>query len=163
MQPKEEVFARISLRTSVQKLRSGPPNPGEKQAFWNGHPARTSMKKLRSEKLRADFPFPKESLGWGLDSEVPRLRNVSTEETLGSGVFGHSRWSASKGCSWPAQNIHPNKKVHLNKLFFNSVHTRCILKTCGIPTEQAILRKSKTPRKSPEKVDFSEPRLLQCT
>ena len=29
----------------------------EKQAFWNGHPARTSMKKLRSEKLRADFPF----------------------------------------------------------------------------------------------------------
>ena len=30
----------------------------EKQAFWNGHPARTSMKKLRSEKLRADFPFP---------------------------------------------------------------------------------------------------------
>ena len=30
----------------------------EKQSFWNGHPARTSMKKLRSEKLRADFPFP---------------------------------------------------------------------------------------------------------
>ena len=30
----------------------------EKQAFWNGHPTRTSMKKLRSEKLRADFPFP---------------------------------------------------------------------------------------------------------
>ena len=30
----------------------------KKQAFRNGHPARTSMKKLRSEKLRADFPFP---------------------------------------------------------------------------------------------------------
>ena len=30
----------------------------EKQAFRNGHPALTSMKKLRSEKLRADFPFP---------------------------------------------------------------------------------------------------------
>ena len=59
IQPKEEVFGRISLRTSGQKLRSGPPNPGKKQAFWNGHPARTSMKKLRSEKLRADFPFPK--------------------------------------------------------------------------------------------------------
>ena len=29
----------------------------EKQAFWNGHPARTSTKKLRSKKLRADFPF----------------------------------------------------------------------------------------------------------
>ena len=30
----------------------------EKQAFWHGHPGRTSMKKLRSEKLRADFSFP---------------------------------------------------------------------------------------------------------
>ena len=28
-QPKEEVLARISLRTSGQKLRSGPPNPGK--------------------------------------------------------------------------------------------------------------------------------------
>ena len=57
IQPKEEVFGRTSLRTSRQKLLSGPPNPG-KQAFRNGHPARTSMKKLRSEKLRADFSFP---------------------------------------------------------------------------------------------------------
>ena len=31
----------------------------EKQAIWNGHPARTSIEKLRSEKLRADFLFPK--------------------------------------------------------------------------------------------------------
>ena len=30
----------------------------EKEAFWHGHPTRTSMKKLRSEKLRADFSFP---------------------------------------------------------------------------------------------------------
>ena len=30
----------------------------QKQAFWNGHPARTSMKKLRSEKLQADFLVP---------------------------------------------------------------------------------------------------------
>ena len=29
IQPKEEVFGRISLRTSGQKLRSGPPNPGK--------------------------------------------------------------------------------------------------------------------------------------
>ena len=28
-----------------------------KQAFWYGHAARTSTKKLRSEKLRADFSF----------------------------------------------------------------------------------------------------------
>ena len=54
--PKTEVFGRTSLRTSGQKLRSGPPNPG-KQAFWHGHAARTSTKKLRSEKLRADFSF----------------------------------------------------------------------------------------------------------
>ena len=31
----------------------------EKQAFRNGHPTRTSMTRLRSEKLRADFSFPK--------------------------------------------------------------------------------------------------------
>ena len=29
IQPKEEVFGRRSLRTSGQKLRSGPPNPGK--------------------------------------------------------------------------------------------------------------------------------------
>ena len=62
IQPKEEVFGRISLRTSGQKLRSGPPNAG-KQTFCDGHPARTSMKKRRSEKLRADFSFP----SFGLD------------------------------------------------------------------------------------------------
>ena len=45
----------------AKKLRSGPPNPGKKQAVRHGHAARTSTKKLRSEKLRADFSFPKES------------------------------------------------------------------------------------------------------
>ena len=30
----------------------------EKEAFWHRHPARTSTKKLWSEKLRADFSFP---------------------------------------------------------------------------------------------------------
>ena len=38
----------------------------EKQAFRDGHPARTSMKKLRSEKLRADFSFPTSLIGAGL-------------------------------------------------------------------------------------------------
>ena len=48
----------------------------EKQAFWNGHPVRTSMKKLRSEKLRADFPFPnhrksgEESAGFSISIET---------------------------------------------------------------------------------------------
>ena len=31
--------------TSGQKLRSGPPSPGKKQAVWHGHPVRMSMKK----------------------------------------------------------------------------------------------------------------------
>ena len=58
-------------------------------------------------------------------------------------------------------------------LIINSVHTRCIVKTsgfkrvfvkigdfikfrlsCGIPREQVILRKSKAPRKLPEKWTF---------
>ena len=61
-QPKEEVFGRISLRTSGQKLRSEPQILEKKQAFGHRHPARTSMKKLRSEKLRADFLFPTSTL-----------------------------------------------------------------------------------------------------
>ena len=58
-QPKEEVFGRTSLRTSRQKLRLGPPSPG-KTSIWHRDAARTSAKKLRSEKLRTDFLFPKE-------------------------------------------------------------------------------------------------------
>ena len=42
----------FSLWTSGQKLRSGSPIL-EKQAFWHGHPARTSMRKLPSEKFWA--------------------------------------------------------------------------------------------------------------
>ena len=51
---REEVFGWISLRTSVQKLQSGAPNPG-KQTLWRRRPARTSTAKLRSKKLRAGF------------------------------------------------------------------------------------------------------------
>ena len=47
-------FGRISLRTSGEKPRSAPPNPG-KIVFGHRHPAQTSMKKLPSEKLRAVF------------------------------------------------------------------------------------------------------------
>ena len=57
IQPKEEVLAGYpcghpakNFGQALQIL--------EKQAFWNGHPPRTSMKKLPSEKLGADFPFP---------------------------------------------------------------------------------------------------------
>ena len=53
-QPKKEVLGRISLLISAQKLWSGPLNPGEfeKQALWHRHLVRTSMTKLRSEKLQ---------------------------------------------------------------------------------------------------------------
>ena len=38
IQPKEEVFGRTSLRTSGQKLRSGPPNPGKNKHFGTDIP-----------------------------------------------------------------------------------------------------------------------------
>ena len=36
--PKTEVFGRTSLRTSGQKLRSGPPNPGKNKHFGTDMP-----------------------------------------------------------------------------------------------------------------------------
>ena len=51
-------MGRTSLWTSRQKLRSGPPNPGKTSISERDIPTRTSMKKLRSEKLRADFSVP---------------------------------------------------------------------------------------------------------
>ena len=54
-----DIPADIRPKTSVRPSKSW-----KKQAFWNGHRARTSMKKLRSEKLRADFPFPTLVLGF---------------------------------------------------------------------------------------------------
>ena len=48
-----DIPADVPPKTSVR-----PSKILENQAFRNGHPTRTSMKKLRSEKLRADFSFP---------------------------------------------------------------------------------------------------------
>ena len=50
----------------------------EKQAFWNGHPARTSMKKLLSEKLRADFPFPSSEKEFFLTASELRRKRART-------------------------------------------------------------------------------------
>ena len=44
--PKDEVLGQMCLRTSGQIIQSGSP-----PAFWHGHPAWTSMTKLRSENL----------------------------------------------------------------------------------------------------------------
>ena len=56
-QTREEAFGWTSLWISGQKLQSGPPNPGEK-AFCHGRAARTSTKRGRSERFRADSSFP---------------------------------------------------------------------------------------------------------
>ena len=79
-------------------------------------------------------------------------------------------------------SYHPNRKRYMRTLLFNSVHTRCIVKTSGFtrvfvkignfikfkgfPVEILENRRSwenKKPQKIARKVDFSEPRLLQCT
>ena len=48
-----DIPADIPPKTSVRPSKSW-----KKQAFRNGHPTRTSIKKLRSAKLRADSSFP---------------------------------------------------------------------------------------------------------
>ena len=94
-QPKEEVVGRTSLRTSRQKLQSGPPNPGKKQAFWHGHAAWTSTKKLQSEKLRADFSFPRLGLTPGVvlgkSGELPGKSGKLPEK---SGKLPQNFWIA---------------------------------------------------------------------
>ena len=56
-QPKEEILGRISLRTSGKNFDQAI-QILEIEAFWNGHPTRMSLKKLRSDKFWADFSFP---------------------------------------------------------------------------------------------------------
>ena len=48
-----DIPAELRPKTSVRPSKSR-----TKEAFWHRHPARTSTKKLRSEKLRADFSCP---------------------------------------------------------------------------------------------------------
>ena len=76
-QPKDRSFrpdvpADIRPKTSVRPSKSW-----KKQAFRHGHAARTSTKKLRSEKLRADFSFPSWRMRqWGrvtLDRSAPKM------------------------------------------------------------------------------------------
>ena len=82
-QSKEEVFGRTSLRTSGQKLRSGPPNLKTK-TFWLAHAARTSTKKTQSEKLGADFPFPNiNKLLTGLSRDHPGIFPAFSWDFLG--------------------------------------------------------------------------------
>ena len=58
IQPKEEVSGRTSLRTSRQKLRSGPPNPGKPSISERTSHADVHEKISVFFKLRADFSFP---------------------------------------------------------------------------------------------------------
>ena len=55
-QPKEEVSAGHPCRHLPKNFGQSLQILEKKQAFWHGNVARTSTKKLRPEKLRADFP-----------------------------------------------------------------------------------------------------------
>ena len=75
-----DVHADILADVRGQKLRSGPQNPG-KTSIWvrislsrrRGRPRPEGLKKkLRSEKLWAEFSFPIVCGGWGLKM-IPRL------------------------------------------------------------------------------------------
>ena len=113
------------------------------------------------------------------------LRTSQTESQLNLCLFGRG-WSLGSEICGRLKRKPPVEKAVLTSLTkeplaegghnvrFNSVQTRCIVKTrgftrgvcnnrrnystqrfsCGIPIEQAVLRKSKTPRKSPEKRIF---------
>ena len=52
-----------------------------KLAFWHGHAAQTSTKKLRSEKLRADFSLPK------IAQKTKSENDVRKKGSFGKGVF----------------------------------------------------------------------------
>ena len=55
-----------------------------KQAFWHGHAARTSTKKLRSEKLWADFSFP------SLQTQTNANRRSQTQ------ISGSLKWAPKR-------------------------------------------------------------------
>ena len=57
-QPKEEVLGRISLRTSSQKLRSGPPIPGNKDKHFATDTPRGRLTKNFGSKQFGLFLFP---------------------------------------------------------------------------------------------------------
>ena len=94
-QPKEEVLGRISLQTSGQKLRSGPPNPG-KQALWHGHPAWTSMKQDKkkkkpnfSKKSTGMLPKHESSKSQGkTKTHTPPAKKLLTQNSSGGIIFG---------------------------------------------------------------------------
>ena len=105
--PKTEVFGQTSLRTSGQRLRSGPPNPGKKQAFWHRHAARTSTKKRRSEKLRADFSYPTvvpserssgEIFGQPISKDWRKVRQTCGEFFGRFSSCGVFQWNPKYGC-----------------------------------------------------------------
>ena len=71
-----DIPADIPPKTSVRPSKSW-----KKQAYRNGHPTRTSMQKLRSEKLRADFPFPR----FRARSTTTRDRNLQFRGAVSTG------------------------------------------------------------------------------
>ena len=66
-------------------------------------------------------------------------------------------WGGLSASFVPSQN-HCRQEITISEMLPGLLQENAAF-SCGIPREQARLRKSKTPRK--EQVDFSEPRLLQ--
>ena len=84
-----DIPADIRPKTSVR-----PPKSWKRQAFWDGQPARTSMEKLRSEKLRADISFPKDS--------VPRKAGMSSRIALLSSLMLCFATVKQRSATWSA-------------------------------------------------------------
>ena len=77
-QPKEEVLGRISLRGQALQIL-------EKEAFWHGHPARTSMKNFVLKNFGLVFRFLLQS------ERTKGAEKASCGETVvQKGVFGES-------------------------------------------------------------------------
>ena len=99
IQPKEEVFSRISLWTSGQKLRSGPPNPGKTSIFGTDIPRGRPWKNVGLKKFGLIFRSLKILAMRVLAAEIlcdatPRCENTSDAmprcRPLRSRSFGRS-------------------------------------------------------------------------
>ena len=83
----------------------------ENKAFWHGHSVRTSTKKLRSEKLRAEFSFP---IFGNKKGNPPKTLGFSLGGTLK--VFGDDMESVQKEQENPRKQISKSKEWRVRSL-----------------------------------------------
>ena len=119
----------------------------EKQAFWHGHAARTSTKKLRSEKLRADFSFP---------TYVHALEETGTHQPLSEAsktVFGGcGLYLGQKSCSPKVPRIFQNFRPEFCPEFCSEFFLNF----------SRIFRASFRGKRRPEKNSPKIPAIFQC-